>query len=64
MQDCEALEDPDLAGLIALMRRFDAEAAQQEAREITRRICEEQKGPLALPNPASRPSPMALAAAS
>ena len=64
LQDCEALEDPDLAGLIALMRRFDAEAAQQEAREITRRICEEQKGPLALPNPASRPSPMALAAAS
>ena len=63
LQDCEALEDPDLAGVMALLRRFDAEAAQQEAREITRRICAEQKAPLALPNPASRPLPMAVAAA-
>ena len=62
--DCEAIEDPDLARVMALLRRFDAEAAQQEARALTRRICEEQKGPLALPNAASRPLLMALPVAS
>ena len=64
LEDCEALEDPELGTVIALQRRFDAEAAQQEARELTMRLCEAQKGRFALPNPEARPLPLALSAAS
>ena len=53
LEDCEALEDPELAKVKALLRRFDAEAAQQEARELTTSLWGEQKGRLALPNPTS-----------
>ena len=60
LEDCEALEDPELAKAMALLRRFDAEAAQQEARELTTRLWGEQKARLAPPNPAS--SPLSLAA--
>ena len=62
LRACEALEDPDLAQVVALLRRFDAEAAQEEARALTRRICEDPKGLMALPNPASRPLLMAVSA--
>ena len=64
LADCEALEDPELAKVMALLRRFDAEAAQQEARALTKRICEEQRAPLALPSLASSPLLMTLAATS
>ena len=64
LRACEALEDPDLAQVMALLRRFDAESAQEEARALTRRICEVQKGPIALPNPGSRPLLMADSEAS
>ena len=60
LEDCEALEDPELAKVMGLLRRFDAEAAQQEARELTTRLWGEQKARLAPPNPAS--SPLSLAA--
>ena len=64
LRACEALEDPDLAQVVALLRRFDAEAAQEEARALTKRICEDQKGLMALPNPASSPLLIAVSAAS
>ena len=64
LEDCEALEDPELATVMALLRRFDAEAAQQEARELTKRLFAEQTGRLALPNPEVRPPLLALSAAS
>ena len=64
LRACEALQDPDLAQVMALLRRFDAEAAQEEARALTQRICEDQKGLVALPKPASTPLLMAVSAAS
>jgi len=64
LEDCEALEDPELGTVMALLRRFDAEAAQQEARELTKRLFEEQTGRLALPNPEARPLLLTLSAAS
>ena len=64
LEDCEALEDPELGTVTALLRRFDAEAAQHEARELTARLFEEQKGRFALLNPEARPLPLALSAAS
>ena len=62
--DCEALEDPELAKVMALLRRFDAESAQQEARDLMTRLFEAQKEPLALPKPASLPLDLAASAAS
>jgi uncharacterized protein (DUF2336 family) len=64
LRACEDLEDPDLAQVMALLRRFDAEAAQDEARALTKRICEGQNGFVALPNPAPRPLLLAVSAAS
>jgi len=64
LEDCEALGDPELAKVMALLRRFDAEAAQQEARELTKRLFGEQKEPLALPKPVSLPLHLAESAAS
>jgi hypothetical protein len=64
LEDCEALGDPELAKVMVLLRRFDAEAAQQEARELTKRLFGEQKEPLALPKPVSLPLHMAESAAS
>ena len=64
LEDCEALGNPELAKVMALLRRFDAEAAQQEARELTKRLFGEQKEPLALPKPVSLPLHLAESAAS
>ena len=52
LQDCSRVEGAGLAKVITLLRRFDSEAARQDARELTARIATAQPGLLAAPAPA------------
>ena len=46
LRDCGRLQGASLARVTAMLRHFDAEAAREDAREITARLCE---GPEAFP---------------